>query len=665
MPIKFDSFPKAEPGDSGLNNAAILTFTRDPIDALVKEMTQNSIDALQDGQNKLKIRISVKTIKPTQILEVKSLEKIFDQLITYWRKQKQTDFTNYFLEAKEILTRDEIYLFSFEDYNTKGLTGGIDEGTFKSLLLDEGVQGDKPSHGALGGFGIGKNAFFALTKLQTVFYSSQNSEGFKFMGVTKLAVYEDENGVKKSNRIYYGNWQNEEHNLKQSLSYLQNPNDISDIFKRTEHGLSSFAIGIKYSSDWMQHVKQALIRNYWYRFLNDGIEAEIIDEEEVFVLNMGNFKEAAEKVFENEDKAVLAYIKAYSEPQVDGVFETEIDLHGFGKIKIHLREQDSNSHEYPDKILYIRDGMMIKQESKDVGGLPKNIAGVIFCESEEGNKILSNMEPPAHDNFEPTLLPRKRKGLTEEDGKNILKQIKNAKKKAINKLKEKYLINSTSSEVVDEILSGFSNNSSSGQGSGKDNTSSDEEFHRRKKFKDHKTNPGGLSIISVVSDPINDQSSQNIDGSDGGAGGGLPGDGQRDRQGGQGPGEGIGQGGKGIKGGKTGSGKSRKRQDATIQVTFFFLKEEGGLNKYVMVVRTDKDLEDTHISFSQYGDDGGNSTPTSDLKIVSDKLNNNLGFSRDKNTYTISNLNLKTETQNVFYLSFKETSKSAFKFLNK
>ena len=76
--------------------------------------------------------------------------------------------------------------FIFEDFNTKGLSGDCRKGSFKRLLIDEGVS-EKEHKNSLGGFGIGKNAFFAFTGLQTVFYSSLNSEGRKFMGVTKLA----------------------------------------------------------------------------------------------------------------------------------------------------------------------------------------------------------------------------------------------------------------------------------------------------------------------------------------------------------------------------------------------------------------------------------------------------------------------------------------------
>ena len=46
---KFDAYKKEDPGNNGLNNASILTFSKDVVNALIKELTQNSIDAKEDG----------------------------------------------------------------------------------------------------------------------------------------------------------------------------------------------------------------------------------------------------------------------------------------------------------------------------------------------------------------------------------------------------------------------------------------------------------------------------------------------------------------------------------------------------------------------------------------------------------------------------------------
>ena len=87
------------------------------------------------------------------------------------------------------------------------------------------------------------------------------------------------------------------------------------------------------------------------------------------------------------------------------------------KINILLREAEADV-DYPNRIVFIRDGMMIKEYYPGIGGLPNTISGIIYCDNPEGNEILSHMEPPAHNDFLPYLLS-KRCELTEKDGKSI------------------------------------------------------------------------------------------------------------------------------------------------------------------------------------------------------------------------------------------------------
>jgi hypothetical protein len=670
--LTFKSFPKIDPSDNGLNNASILTFEDDKINALIKEMTQNSLDALAEGEKKLKIKITQITLSKNDIPNWEALDKIFDYLIEYWGKQRQIAFSNYFREAQRKLNANEIIVFAFEDFKTTGLNGNMSQGSFRRLLLDEGVQGDKPVDGSLGGFGIGKNAIFALTPMQTVFYTSYNSEGIKFMGVSKLAEYLDESNIKRSNRIYYGNWISETPNTPNDLKYISEYLEIPTPFRRNEFGLSTFAIGINSSNKWTTPVIRSLITNYWYRFLNDGIEVEIIDfdgskkiinKENLDIESINMFTELTHQD-EAFDKSILAYIKAFKEPQVDGIYSKIINIHEFGEIKIHLIEQqEDESIEFPNKVVYIRDGMMIKEDSLGVGNLQKKIAGVIFCESVKGNKILSQMEPPAHDNFSPERLNRLGGELKESDGRNILKEINKAKKEAIKKLQEKYTISSRSSALVDEIFSGFTDSTALGTSDGISSISKKEEFYKRKKQKDdsiEKKTPEDLFIISEGK--INNTSEL---GDNGGSGGGKPGPGTREGNGGVGPKQGIGNGGIGNLGGDNEKKKSMKRKDTEISVTFFFDRREDNRNIYFLVVRTSKDLENTHLSFSQIGDDGGNSRPTSKIHEITDLMGNKYDFTLNKNEYTIHNINLKSNEQNIFNCSLIETHKSAFKFLNK
>lgn len=621
----FNSFPKADPNNNGLNNAAILTFSKDVLDALVKELTQNSIDALATRSSKLKIKIRMESIKKIEIPNIEQVDSILDKMIVYWHKQKQKDFVNFFKGAKQILESDSLHTFIFEDFNTKGLLGDCSSGTFKSLVVDEGVS-DKDHKNSLGGFGIGKNAFFAFTGLQTVFYSSYNQEGYKFMGVTKLAEYEDENNTKRNNRIYYGQWQKALPDNTSDLNYINDDNLIPDFFKRNENGLSSFAIGVQNSDQWQMHTKQALIRNYWFLFENDLLEAEIDGE----IINNSNYFNEATKIF-IEDKSILSYIKTFKDPQIN-VKENIVHINN---INILLREALPGD-EYPNRIVIIRDGMMIKEVSPGVSGLPNNISGIIYCDNAEGNEILGKMEPPAHNDFVPYLLPKK-SDLTENDGWQILKQIDNAKKKCVRMVKDQYNEPSSSVALIDELMSGLSDSISKGIGKGNAVISKEETFDIIKKEKEFELKFDSSEKTAVI--PGNG----NGKGEDGGRGGGS---------------RGGGSGG----GGSIKKGKRKKRNQALIKTSFFFSKSVGKTNQYKMIVYSDKDIDNTNISFSQYGDSGASSM-SSVLLSVKDTAGS-YNFRSDGSGYIIEGIKLKNNIRNVFDLEFEETEQSAFKFNN-
>ena len=122
MNLRFDAFPKLDINNTGLNDSAILTFTKDVVDSIVRELTQNSLDAKVDPNGKLVISISEKTILTSAIPNIDSLREILDHMIAYWSDRKQPDFVNFFENSKKILAKNTISLFAFEDYNTKGLS---------------------------------------------------------------------------------------------------------------------------------------------------------------------------------------------------------------------------------------------------------------------------------------------------------------------------------------------------------------------------------------------------------------------------------------------------------------------------------------------------------------------------------------------------------------
>jgi hypothetical protein len=650
MKLKFDAFPKVDINNTGLNDSAILTFTKDVVDSIVRELTQNSLDAKVDPNGKLNISISEKTILTSAIPNIDSLREILDHMIAYWSDRKQPDFVNFFENSKKILNKNTISLFAFEDYNTKGLSELGAKNTLNSLVFDEGVS-VKEIRSSLGGFGIGKNAFFTISRLKTVFYTSYNDrEGFRFVGVSKLSEYQDAFGEKRSPRLYYAKWNDKVRNPS-DLNLVKSEAEIPSVFQRKGQGLSSFALGVNFEDDWSSHAKKSLIKNYWCLFEANKIEASVegdkIDQEE-YLANVSNY-------FEDGDNATLAYINAYREPDHIAVRS----IHKIGDVELRIKLGDEHS-KFPNKFLSLRDGMSIKEDRIKMSGLPGSVAGLVIYKTVKGNEIMSHMEPPAHNDFHSELLDKK-SDLKKSDGDRILKELKRFRKDVIAELKKQYTQEITIVNVVDELFPGIGN-IGGGIGSGRVDSTDDETFNiGLKEFtRNYSLEGGKVKTINILSGEVEEEENVEDLGDGGGPDGSNEGKDGTGKGDGSGTGDGIGGVGKSTKG--SGSPKN-KRNSIAMRGSFYLSKSSGGFNVYKLVVYTNMDVSDGKLFFTQHGDSNSSSGMTSTLKSA-EAGGVSLDFSLKGKGYQIEGVTLKKDDKNVFELKFEEVSPSAFKFIS-
>jgi hypothetical protein len=86
----YNSSVKNERGDNGASNAAILTFNKDRIDSLIKELTQNSIDAKLNKKDVLKLRVRVLDIDKNDIPNFSQFENILKSIVNYWKDKDKS-----------------------------------------------------------------------------------------------------------------------------------------------------------------------------------------------------------------------------------------------------------------------------------------------------------------------------------------------------------------------------------------------------------------------------------------------------------------------------------------------------------------------------------------------------------------------------------------------
>jgi len=165
----------------GFNVAGLEWFAEDPIGKVVREICQNSIDAVLHKDRPVRVAIDFSEKATSDVFQLAGLAPYISAAEEAARIQNSAEPSLFWEEAGALLAKSKINVISFHDFNTKGLTGPVENeianaGTpWIGLVMASGVNATTDD-AAGGAFGIGKSAPFVLSKLRTVFYYTLESE---------------------------------------------------------------------------------------------------------------------------------------------------------------------------------------------------------------------------------------------------------------------------------------------------------------------------------------------------------------------------------------------------------------------------------------------------------------------------------------------------------
>ena len=275
------NFPKS--GYSTQNssdNNNIDTFADDKIGNLVREILQNSLDASLDGQP---IRVEFKTFK-TKTSSFPGLES-FKQYLQNWKKDQldiQEDDKDYLFVIRALaeLEKEEMVWLRISDFNTTGLWGATSNSSktpYFSFVHGAG-KNSKQNANSGGSKGVGKNAIFANSNLQTLFLSTFTKNNEKaFIGISFL-VSSDENDITKdwTQGIGFCVKNNEfTHTNKPTLDLY----DIDSSFDREKHGIGTdiFIPSFMLEEDWAKQVHGQVLYSFMPALLKKQLSVSIVD----------------------------------------------------------------------------------------------------------------------------------------------------------------------------------------------------------------------------------------------------------------------------------------------------------------------------------------------------------------------------------------------------
>jgi hypothetical protein len=534
-----DLFPKKDPDNNfpklvfknneaneheSLGHAGIETYTDAPCSSVARECGQNSADVFLKRPVKLSFRVL--DVDKKDFPSLNDFKNVVNACSRKKNNEKEIDF---FKRANTILNNETITILEISDYNTKGARGPSTKGNpFHALVKGRGVN-VKESEDSGGSFGIGKNAAFAVSDLQTVFYSTlfldnNGEKNFLAQGKSILTSHEDDQGNPKEATGYWG-FPNYE-----PITKIEN---VPKWMQREEIGTSIFCVGFS-KDDWQSLMKASVVANF-FAAIHRG---EMMFEIDGSVVDKNNISEifTDEKLKDRIKGRYLEESFRFSEYLYECLTSSEtkeksIDVENLGQISIKLLQKDG----LPKRIAIIRNGMYITDTLKNFGEPLSNFpnqedfVAIIEPRDSDVSAFLKKLENPNHNGFSAERIKDSEKRIRSK------KAIKDLVKKVREIIKENTYIEAEESIDLEELQEFFPRTSN------EDN------------LRDPKANEDDLSSIKFKAGksrikPNQEISDRDEEGDEGGSST-LGNGGVGDNGGGHGTGVGSGSGGSGNSGG--------------------------------------------------------------------------------------------------------------------
>jgi hypothetical protein len=381
-------FPSTGGGDEdGINDPLRETFEGDHERYVARESIQNSLDARKDNNSPVLVRFERFNMPVEQIPGLEELGDMLKRAQDYSKNQDKSGA--FYAAALSLLQQPTIPVLKVSDFNTIGLGGSDDDTGGGWYKLTRGVGVNSMSGVGGGSFGIGKGAPFAASALRTVFYSTINEEGdHVFKGKARLSSFKDEENDVRRGIGDYGL------ESERSVSSIRNTDDIPQFFRRSEQGTDIFIIGYQtLGQDWTRLLLNSLLNNFWAAIHFNELDVELAENGEVIHrVNEDNLQELMAEYAADKGDSYNFYL-AVKEPSK----QIEAVLPRLKEVTLFVKTGES----YPKSVQMMRKSKMVVYTIDNYRVLPEPYAAVFICDSDEGNRLLRDLEPPAHDKWDP------------------------------------------------------------------------------------------------------------------------------------------------------------------------------------------------------------------------------------------------------------------------
>ena len=385
--------PSYEGAEYGFGDAASAHFRADPVTHFVREVIQNAIDAKLDGLVE-PVHVTFAEFEiATSAIGGDSLRPHVESCLAFAKEKRQTEAAAAYTNALKLLDQPTISCLGVIDSGTTGL---VDE-NWNALVIQEGIaHKTRPASG--GSNGIGKNAVFNVSDLQTVMYSTRylarrKGREERLQGKSRLVTHPEPTG-KDTQLQHIGFYRTEE---RQPLR----GREIPDPFRLAHSGTGIFILGFNaHCTNWARTAIAAVLDNFFFAIHNRQLVVEIRPNSDQSPASLSH--ETIDQLFITIGKSKnYSYYRAVRGCTADTV-PVDVPL---GPLRVYLLKGEG-----PRRTACLNHNGMLITDSRELQRnclAPRSrnfwpdYAAVIMAATPQGDEWLRKMENPGHDAITP------------------------------------------------------------------------------------------------------------------------------------------------------------------------------------------------------------------------------------------------------------------------
>lgn len=267
-------------------------FHSSGISGTIRENIQNSIDAQLPGtQDPVNVQIEVTTIAKKDIPGIKELEEHIKALV---------GGNSYTVETveymKKALAKDQVNVLTFEDTNTKGLSGATKLGqktTYNTFSYKKGVHYEDTDNQVElvrgGSHGVGKIANNAASDIHLMYFSNCDEEDNQHIGGTIQLIEHQMGDASYRSTGYFSD-------INDAKQYVPYKNEgYHEIFKKETRGLKLVVPFLRESYADLAKIVTAVCDNFFLALLTNKLEVTVTVEGETVEINSETVQSISQK----------------------------------------------------------------------------------------------------------------------------------------------------------------------------------------------------------------------------------------------------------------------------------------------------------------------------------------------------------------------------------